>query len=149
MKPTESLILHDRVRAHTAPHVNERIDKLTRASVRELQGASAAAIVARIAELDREWDVDRVLMANFALLGGVTLQLGLRRRRGWLNVFQAQMGFLLMHAVIGWCPPLPLFRRLGFRTSKEIGAEKAALLMLLAERGEPLPGDLAGAEEAG
>jgi hypothetical protein len=35
--------------------------------------------------------------------------------------------FLFQHAVQGWCPPVPLFRRLGVRTRKEIDAEKYAL----------------------
>ena len=36
-------------------------------------------------------------------------------------------GFLLQHAVQGWCPPVPVFRRLGFRTANEIDAERYAL----------------------
>ena len=36
-------------------------------------------------------------------------------------------GFLLQHAVQGWCPPVPLFRRLGVRTQAEIDEEKYAL----------------------
>jgi hypothetical protein len=37
---------------------------------------------------------------------------------------------LLLHAVQGWCPPVPLFRRLGFRTSAEIHQERYALKAL-------------------
>jgi hypothetical protein len=36
-------------------------------------------------------------------------------------------GFLLQHAVQGWCPALPIVRALGFRTSREIDAERSAL----------------------
>jgi hypothetical protein len=32
-------------------------------------------------ELDREWDVDRALMANFAIVGGVTFAVGVNRMR--------------------------------------------------------------------
>jgi hypothetical protein len=39
-------------------------------------------------------------------------------------------GFLLQHAVQGWCPPVPLFRRLGFRTAAEIDYERYALKAL-------------------
>jgi len=35
--------------------------------------------------------------------------------------------FLLQHAVQGWCPPLPVFRRLGVRTADEINDERVAL----------------------
>ena len=38
--------------------------------------------------------------------------------------------FLLQHAVQGWCPPVPLFRRLGVRTREEIEREKFALKAL-------------------
>ncbi|HET9942578.1 MAG TPA: hypothetical protein VFR05_04515, partial [Terriglobia bacterium] len=34
---------------------------------------------------------------------------------------------LLQHAVQGWCPPVPLFRRLGIRTQREIDEERYAL----------------------
>lgn len=39
-------------------------------------------------------------------------------------------GFLLRHAVQGWCPPLPVFRRLGARTQSEIDHERYALKAL-------------------
>lgn len=40
------------------------------------------------------------------------------------------LGFLFQHAVQGWCPPVSLLRRLGFRTSSEIDAERYALKAL-------------------
>ena len=46
---------------------------------------------------------------------------------GWGLLFWTQMGFLVHHAVKGWCPPLPVFRRLGFRSAQEISAERVAL----------------------
>ena len=48
-------------------------------------------------------------------------------------------GFLLQHAVQGWCPPVPLFRRLGFRTQPEIEQERYAL--------KALRGDFRGVSE--
>jgi hypothetical protein len=39
-------------------------------------------------------------------------------------------GFLLQHGLQGWCPPLPLFRRLGVRSFKEIDRERFALKYL-------------------
>jgi hypothetical protein len=38
--------------------------------------------------------------------------------------------FLFQHAVQGWCPPLPVLRRLGVRTRKEIDRERYALKAL-------------------
>jgi hypothetical protein len=39
----------------------------------------------------------------------------------------AVQAFYLQHTLQGWCPPLPLLRRLGFRTPREIGDERSAL----------------------
>jgi len=39
-------------------------------------------------------------------------------------------GFLLQHALQGWCPPLPIFRRYGVRTQTEIDYERYALKAL-------------------
>ena len=39
-------------------------------------------------------------------------------------------GFFLQHGVEGWCPPLPIFRRLGIRMQAEIEAERYALKAL-------------------
>lgn len=128
----------DRVREHTAGPVNERIDRATRAQVAECTSQGRDAVVRRLTELDNEWDVDRALMANFAVVGGAAFSLGLLRyastpplkprRTGFLAFFGVQMTFLLVHAVAGWCPPLPVFRRLGVRTKGEIEAERRLLL---------------------
>jgi hypothetical protein len=47
--------------------------------------------------------------------------------RKWLLLSAAVGGFLLQHAVSGWCPPIPLLRRLGIRTRSELDREKFAL----------------------
>ena len=126
-----SLERHDRVRAHSARGVNAKLDDEAARRVHALTTAGRAAVVRRVGELDREWDVDRALLANFAVVGGATFAMGvreLRRRRGgwngWLTFFSVQLGFMLVHATRGWCPPLPVFRRLGFRSGKEIDAER-------------------------
>jgi len=123
---------YDRVRAHTASLINERIDRLTLGNIERYREASQDAIVARLTELDREWDIDRAVMANFAIVGGLTLTLGLKKSPGWMYLFGAQMGFLLLHSVVGWCPPVVVFRRLGYRTKDEIEVERRALIELLA-----------------
>ena len=127
---------NDRVRRHTAPHVNDNLDRLADVSVERCASSGRDAIVARLGQLDREWDIDRALMVNFALLGGLTHELG-ERYTGWKHFFRAQMGFLLLHAVVGWCPPVVVFRRLGFRTAKEIAAERSELVARLADLPSP------------
>lgn len=118
----------DRIRRHSASSVNEKLDLLARATVEARGEQGRDALVARLAELDREWDVDRALMLNFAVAGALTSELGRHAHRAWTWVFRSQLAFLAMHALVGWCPPLVLFRRLGFRTQREIAAERAAIV---------------------
>lgn len=131
----------DRVREHTAPRVNARIDSLTRATLDATLSQGLPAIERRLAELDAEWDIDRALMVNFAVAGGAAFSVGLARyansswlgprRKGFLYFFGAQLAFLALHGVVGWCPPASLFRRLGLRTKGEIEAERHMLLRYL------------------
>jgi hypothetical protein len=37
---------------------------------------------------------------------------------------------MVEHVIEGWCPPLAILRRLGFRTSSEINRERIALKTL-------------------
>jgi len=132
--------MRDRVRDHTSERVNQQIDRRTLATLQEHADASLVQIGRRLRELDGEWDIDRALMAAFAVLGGATAaraMLGIARRGrpdGFALLFAGQLGFLLYHAARGWCPPVAVLRRLGFRTAKEIEAERRALDEMLDER---------------
>ncbi|MEW6168359.1 MAG: hypothetical protein AB1651_11765 [Pseudomonadota bacterium] len=125
---TASITEPDRVRRHTPPQLNARIDQETELSVREHLAAGPEAVQRRLDELDREWDIERVLetMAPALILKGLAMSM-LHDRR-WLVLSGAVAGFLLQHAVQGWCPPIPLLRRLGVRTRGEIERERYALL---------------------
>jgi len=131
--------VHDRVREHSPGAVNQRIDRAARGAVAEL--ATPDAIRARLAELEREWDLDRALIGVFSVAGSLTARAVMRSlaRRGrlgfWGLLFDTQLGFLAHHAVRGWCPPVALLRRLGVRTAKEICAERVALERKLARLG--------------
>lgn len=120
----------DRVREHTAPEINARIDREIAGNLRYFAAQDNHEITRRIRELDHEWDVERVLEANAATLGLTGLALGVLRDRRWLVLPGLVLPFLLQHAVQGWCPPLEVFRRLGFRTRREIDREKYALKVL-------------------
>ena len=95
-----------------------------------MKGRSRGRISERLRQLDREWDIERVLEANAASVGLLGVGLAAFVSRWFLILPAAVTGFLLQHAVQGWCPPVPLFRRLGIRTSGEIEEERAALKML-------------------
>ena len=60
-------------------------------------------------------------------LGGIVL--GFARRK-WLLLSATVLGFMLQHAIKGWCPPIPLLRKMGIRTRREIDREKYALKIL-------------------
>lgn len=81
----------------------------------------------RLQKLENEWDIERALEANAAsaILIGVGLATFISRR--FLFVPGVVAGFLLQHALQGWSPPLPILRRLGFRTQREIDGERQGL----------------------
>jgi hypothetical protein len=120
----------DRVPVHTNESVNERIHRQTEANIERLRKAGPAAIRQRLDELDREWDIERMLEANAATASLVGLTLGATVNRRWYLFPAVVAGFLLQHALQGWCPPLPIFRRFGVRTSYEIDYERYALKAL-------------------
>jgi len=120
----------DRVRANTAPRVNELIDDRTVEHLCNYVGQSNAAISRRIDELDREWDIERWLETNTSSLALTGLVLGAAVSRKWLWLPALVLPLLLMHATRGWSPPVPLLRRLGVRTRHEIDTEKYALKIL-------------------
>lgn len=120
----------DRVRANTDEEVNRQIDRDIDLRVREYAAGGPAEITRRIGELDREWDMERLLETNASAIAFTGLLLGVAHSKRWLIVPGIVLPFLFQHAVQGWCPPVPLFRRLGVRTRKEIDREKYALKVL-------------------
>lgn len=119
-----------RVEANTPKSLNAEIRAATERSVQRYAGATKSAISERLRELDREWDIERTLEANAATLAcaGAVLALTVNRKFAWISAVVT--GFLLQHALQGWCPPLPLFRKRGVRTTREINRERTALRIL-------------------
>ena len=126
---------YDRVRAHASEMANSKLDRVTEANLRRAaQDRGFAA--KRLSELEHEWDIDRAIMLAFAAMGGAALALGLRRNWRWRFPLAAQVLFLSLHSIVGWCPPAAVLRRAGFRTRQEIDAERNTLL---ARRGLDVP----------
>jgi hypothetical protein len=119
----------ERVPSRTDELVNERIRHQTRQRV-AYHARHPSTIERRLFELEREWDIERALEVNGSVLAGLGVFLGATRSRGWLLLPAAVVGFCLQHALHGWCPPLPLLRRLGIRTQREIDEERYALKAL-------------------
>lgn len=117
----------NRVPAHTDSQINEQIRKRTEVNIAHYSRAGRAAIDRRLQELNEEWDIERTLEANAATACLIGVTLGATVDRRWFFFPAVIGGFLLQHALQGWCPPLPVFRRLGIRTSSEIDYERYAL----------------------
>ena len=118
-----------RVPRHTAAEINERIRRETEQRI-AWYVAHPEEIDRRLRELDREWDIERMIEANASTLALTGIALGVTGDRRWLALPAIVTAFLLQHAVQGWCPPVPILRRLGFRTAAEIGRERYALKAL-------------------
>jgi hypothetical protein len=130
MRPAESLpATATRVAERTDPDVNCMLRDRADAEISRLENAAPEEFHRRLVELDEEWDVERILQFNFSLASATGVMLGLRDPR-WLLLPAAVYSFFLQHALHGWCPPLPVFRRLGFRTMREIEWERFALKVL-------------------
>jgi hypothetical protein len=119
-----------RVELHTRPSLNEAILAQTDQTLMRLQSAPPREIDEHLQALDREWDVERALQTNAPVLCLLGLALGVAVDRRFLLLPAAVFGFFGQHALQGWCPPIPIFRRLGVRTLREIERERYALKAL-------------------
>ena len=130
-----------RVERNTAAEINRARRAEIHDSLR-YHAARPQEIPARLAELDREWDIERAIEANAATVALTGLALAAAVDRRLLVLPVAVAGFLLQHAIQGWCPPVPILRRLGFRTPAEICEERCGLKMLRGQYGsfgDPAP----------
>ncbi|HQP91761.1 MAG TPA: hypothetical protein PLU24_03720, partial [Candidatus Omnitrophota bacterium] len=119
----------ERVLKNTPEKVNEMIWERTKNSVRYF-AHHPEKIPNRLRELDDEWDIERMLEANAASFSILGVLLSAKISRKWMILPMAVGTFLLQHSLQGWCPPLPVFRRMGVRTKGEIDIEKVALKIL-------------------
>lgn len=126
----------ERVRCSTTAAANRRIAAQIERNVQRFANATAEEIDERLRELEREWDVERMLATAMSLQVLVGFVLGMLVDRRWHRWSAIVAGFLLLHALHGWCPPLLFLRPLGFRTSAEITEEMNALRVL---RGDFIP----------
>ncbi|SRR5579871_2865921 len=116
-----------RVARNTVEPINAEIRRRTEATIARVAAAGPSAIDRRLAELDEEWDIERYVetLAPSLTLMGMTL--GLTVNRKWFILPFVVQAFFLQHALQGWCPPIPVLRRLGVRTAAEIDDERCAL----------------------
>lgn len=87
-----------RVASMTEGRVNERIRYRTIASITRY-AHHPGLIEQRLDELDREWDVERVLETNAATLAFTGTLLAVLGDKRWLLLSAAVTGFLLQHGL--------------------------------------------------
>lgn len=120
----------ENVRKVTSAEQNALIDEIILLNIRKYSEKSPEEISHRIKELDKEWDIERVLDLNMSALAlcGITLSLLLNKYSIILPILL--LLFFIWHAFQGWCPPIPLLRYFKIRTRPEIDREKYALKAL-------------------
>jgi hypothetical protein len=141
----------DRVTRHTDEDVARDIREATCLRI-AYYADHPDLIPRRLEQLDREWDIERCLETGAAALSLAGIVLGATSHRRWFLLTAVVQAFFLQHALEGWCPPLPLLRRLGTRTAEEIAQERYALKAIRgdfdAEGAGPGPRALAAVELA-
>jgi hypothetical protein len=129
----------DRVPRNTSEDANRRIQRETDERVRHY-ATNPTGIDRRLRELDEEWDIERFLETNASGLAFTGIVLGVTIDKRWLALSAFVTAFLFQHAVQGWCPPVPILRRFGYRTAREIDIERVALKALRGDFGQLGPG---------
>jgi len=122
--------IQDRVRVNTPEKENMEIDQKTLLNIEFYGSLSHTDITRRLEELRKEWDIERLLEVNASSLALFGVLMGKFVHRNWFILPGVVASFLLQHGIQGWCPPIPLFRAMGYRTRQEISEEVYALKVL-------------------
>lgn len=122
----------DKVRMHTPSVLNRQLDAEAEHRIAAFLegGNNPAACQARITQLNREWEMERVLSLGVgaASVAAMLACRGLGRSMWFVPVVGGAM--LVQQALTGGSLWVPLLRRMGFRTRQEIELEKYALKSL-------------------
>ena len=119
-----------RVAENSPAWVNDRLREEAEKRVAGYENASAEQIERRLAELDREWDIERLIETESATMILLGLLIGANFGRKWLVLPLLSASMLIVHNTQGFYPLLPLFRRMGIRSADEIAVERYALKAL-------------------
>ncbi len=117
----------DKVRASSSRSANAKIDQKIIDSITAAMQLKEKELTYKIHELDKETDIENILERNASALAFIGVLLGAFWSIYWLILPGLVLPFLFLHAIQGWCPPIPILRKFGVRTRKEIDNEKFAL----------------------
>jgi hypothetical protein len=123
-----------KVEDHSPEEINAGIREETKARIARYAAEPEEILRGRLEELEHEWDIERMLEANFAGVVLASLLLGRVAGKGFFALAGIAAVFMTQHGLQGWCPPVSVFRRLGIRTSREIEHERNSLLTALRSR---------------
>ena len=119
------------------------------AHIRDKAGAAqpVPGSLARLRQLDREWDQEQALQFGAAAVGFVGAVLSLTVSSAFILLPAVAFATLAQYLVQGWCPPLVLLARLGLRSGSEIDRERYAIAASVGDAHEPqLPVVAGGAD---
>jgi hypothetical protein len=119
----------DSIRATGDPHLNWKVDRKIEENIRKYTYQGNYEISQRIKELEKEWDINRVLQFNASGLALAGVGLSFKNKK-WLFLSGTVMLALAYISLKGWGPPINIFRRLGYRTRQEIDCEIYAMKFL-------------------
>lgn len=124
-----------RVQDHAPERTNDKLEAEAKERIRYFAHEGRSRIGERLRELDRESDIERAIEVEAPLMMLTGIALGSRVHKGFfaIPVFAASM--VLLHSFHGWYPMIPLFRKLGLRTTREINDERQQLLILKEQAG--------------
>ena len=117
----------ENVRKVTPAKQNAEIDDIILSNIRKYAEKSPQEISERIKQLDKEWDIERMLDLNMSGLALCGIMSSLLFNQYSIILPVILLLFFIWHAFRGWCPPLPVLRYFKVRTRPEIDREKYAL----------------------
>ncbi len=126
----------ERVALNTSDAANASIRADALMCLNIFKNCNENMLTEKIRKLSTEWDIERVLETYAAAIILLSSIKGFKKSRYFL-VTGAVSFFLLQHALQGWCPPLPILRKLGVRTPEEIYNEKTVLKILRGDFSQP------------
>ena len=101
-----------------------------RGRLRHYAQADRSSLDTRLAALDREWEIERVVEAQSALSGLAGVVLMAARGTSWMWLPVTVFGCMLQRATRGWSPMITLLNQRGYRLRTEIEDEKFGLRLL-------------------
>ncbi|HRX83739.1 MAG TPA: hypothetical protein P5572_01825 [Phycisphaerae bacterium] len=123
----------DRIGTSRYRNAAARIQDQTDENIQHYRHADRRAVERRLAVLDREWDIDRVVEAEAPATILLGLGLGALAGRKWVFLSAFASVMVLLHGTQRIYPLRPALRRMGIRTQAEIALERDALLDRLDE----------------